>query len=54
MKIVKLSVMLLAQAAACHNFGAFTCALAVNLLDRFMASQRPSVRISSTSCHLPS
>ena len=35
------------QAAACLNYGAFTSALATNLLDRFMATQRPSV---SPSC----
>jgi hypothetical protein len=36
-----------AQAATYHNLGAFTSALAVNLLDRFLAAQRTNV--SSTS-----
>ena len=33
------------QAGACLNYGLFTSALAVNLLDRFMATQRATVSL---------
>ena len=35
------------QAAEYHNFGYFTSALAVNLLDRFMAAQPTSVSLKT-------
>ena len=40
----KLRITQMLQAAEYHNFGYFTLALAVNLLDRFMAAQPTSVR----------
>ena len=41
--MVQLMMICLLQAAEYHNFGYFTSALAVNLLDRFMAAQPTSV-----------
>ena len=41
--MVQLMTTCLLQAAEYHNFGYFTSALAVNLLDRFMAAQPTSV-----------
>ena len=41
--MVQLLMLSLLQAAEYHNFGYFTSALAVNLLDRFMAAQPTSV-----------
>jgi hypothetical protein len=38
------------QAGACLNYGVFTSALAVNLLDRFMATQRATVSPPYTTC----
>ena len=56
--MVQLMMICLLQAAEYHNFGYFTSALAVNLLDRFMAAQPTSVSLKalhpamlSSACH---
>ena len=45
--MVQLTMICLLQAAEYHNFGYFTSALAVNLLDRFMAAQPTSVSLKA-------
>ena len=45
--MVQLMTTCLLQAAEYHNFGYFTSALAVNLLDRFMAAQPTSVSLKT-------